>query len=304
MRIVDLSVTLDNDRSWAPRFARNSVKRQSHQFGKFAIWWLFRLPGKYLRTGLGWANDTIELSTHGTTHVDAPWHYGPTSEGQPAKTIDQVPLEWCYGPGVVLDLRHKQHGEAITAEDVRAALDRIEHWLNLREIVLIQTGNDRRLGTPEYFTHGPGMSAEATRWILDQGVKLTGIDSWGWDVPLPVLAARAKESRRDGRLLGRSLRRHRQGILPHRAADESRSVALERLHHLRISVESERGLGRARPRRRSDRRGVTAPERGAEIASVAAAAEFARIPDLASRRLIFDGNSTRGTTRPRLLRRQ
>jgi kynurenine formamidase len=197
MRIVDLSVTLDNDRSWAPRFARNSVKRQSHQFGKFAIWWLFRLPGKYLLTGLGWANDIIELSTHGTTHVDAPWHYGPTSEGQPAKTIDQVPLDWCYGPGVVLDLRHKQHGEAITTDDVRAALDRIKHSLQPREIVLIQTGNDRRLGTPEYFTHGPGMSAEATRWILDQGVKLTGIDSWGWDVPLPVLAARAKESGRN-----------------------------------------------------------------------------------------------------------
>ncbi len=198
MRIVDLSVTLDNDRSWAPRFARNRVKRQSHRFGKSVIRLLFGLSGKYLRTGLGWANDMIELSTHGTTHVDAPWHYGPTSEGQPAKTIDQVPLEWCYGDGVVLDLRHKQHGEAITTDDVRAALDGIEHVLRPREIVLIQTGNDRRLGTPEYFTQGAGMSAEATRWILDQGVKLTGIDSWGWDVPLPVLARQAKETgRRD-----------------------------------------------------------------------------------------------------------
>lgn len=197
MRIIDLSVTLDNDRSWAPRFARNCVKRQSHRFGKFAIWWLFGLPAKYLRTGLGWANDVITLSTHGTTHVDAPWHYGPTCEDQPAKTIDQVPLDWCYGPGVVLDLRHKQHGEAIEIADLQAALEKIGHVLQPREIVLIQTGNDRRLGTPEYFTHGPGMSAEATRWLLDQGIKLTGIDSWGWDVPLGVLARQAKQTGRN-----------------------------------------------------------------------------------------------------------
>jgi kynurenine formamidase len=198
MRIVDLSVELDNDRSWAPRYARNSVRRQGHRFGRFAIWRLFGLSAKYLRTGLGWANDVIRLSTHGTTHVDAPWHYGPVCEGQPAKTIDQVPLDWCYGAGVVLDLRHKRHGEAITVADVQAALEKTGHVLKPREIVLIQTGNDRRLGAPEYFTHGAGMSAEATRWLLDQGVKLTGIDSWGWDVPLGVLAAEAKRTgRRD-----------------------------------------------------------------------------------------------------------
>src|SRR3569623_524819 len=160
MRIIDLSVTLDNDRSWAPRFARNYVKRQSHQFGKVAIWRLFGLRAKYLRTGLGWANDVITLSTHGTTHVDAPWHYGPTCEDQPAKTVDEVPHDWCYGPGVVLDVRHKQHGEAIEVADLQAALERIGHTLKPKEIALIQTGNDRRLGTPEYFTHGPGMSAE------------------------------------------------------------------------------------------------------------------------------------------------
>ena len=198
MRFVDLSVALDNDRAWAPRWARSRVRRQSHRFGRLAIWMLFRLTPKYLRSGLGWANDTIELSTHGTTHVDAPWHYAPTSEGRPAKTIDEVPLEWCYGDGVVLDLRHKQHGESISIDDVRTALGKIGHQLKPREIVLIQTGNDRRLGTREYFTHGPGMSAEATRWILDHGVKLTGIDSWGWDVPLGVLAAEAKRTgRRD-----------------------------------------------------------------------------------------------------------
>jgi kynurenine formamidase len=196
MRFVDLSVDLDNDEQWAPRWARNQVKHHDHKFGRRAIRMMFRLAPRYLRSGVGWANDRIRISTHGTTHLDAPWHYAPTSEGKPAKTIDQVPLEWCYGSGVVLDMRHKGDGEAITVDDVQAALAKIGYTILPMDIVLIMTGNDRMLGTPDYFDHGPGVSAAATRWILDHGVKITGIDSWGWDVPLPVLAAQARESGR------------------------------------------------------------------------------------------------------------
>lgn len=197
MRIIDLSVTLENDRDWAPWWARNSIKYQSHRFGRWVVRWLFGMRKRHLQTGLGWANEVLTLSTHGTTHLDAPYHYGPQCEGKPAKTIDQIPLDWCYRPGVCLDFTHKQHGEAITQADVEAALQRIDHQLQPLEIVLIYTGNDQRLGRPEYFTHGPGMSAEATRWILQHGVKLTGIDSWGWDLPLPVLAAEAKRTDRN-----------------------------------------------------------------------------------------------------------
>ena len=196
MRIIDLSVPLDNDRNWAPRWARSRVKHQSHRHGRLAIWTLFGLEAEYLRTGLGWANDEIKLSTHGTTHLDAPWHYAPTSEGKKARTIDEVPLEWCYSDGLVLDIRHKKDGEAISVDDVKKALADINHTIKPMDIVLIQTGNDRMLGTPNYFTRGAGVSAAATRWILDQGVKVTGIDSWGWMCPCQPWLARPKK--RDG----------------------------------------------------------------------------------------------------------
>jgi kynurenine formamidase len=196
MRIVDLSVPLDNDKAWAPRAMRTRVTRQGHRFGRLAIWFLFRLTPRYLRGGLGWANDTIALSTHGTTHVDAPWHYGPTSEGRPARTIDQLPLDWFYGDGVVLDCRHRVHGEAIEIADLEAALAQIGYHLKAGDIVLIRTDGDRRLGTPDYFTHGAGVSAAGTRWLIDQGVKLMGIDAWGWDVALPVQARLAKATGR------------------------------------------------------------------------------------------------------------
>lgn len=197
LQIIDLSDTLQNDKDWAPWWARNSVTYQGHKFGRFAIWLLFGITPKYLRNRLGWANETIKLSTHGTTHMDAPWHYAPTSEGKRAKTIDQVPLEWCYSDGVVLDMRHKEHGAAITIEDVELALQKINYQLKPFDIVLIKTGNDKRLGSPAYFTHGCGVSAEATHWLIDRGIKVMGIDSWGWDVPLSVQAKQAKASGRN-----------------------------------------------------------------------------------------------------------
>lgn len=96
---------------------------------------------------------------------------------------------------MVLDLRHMRDGEKIAVDDITAALHRIRYALKPMDIVLIHTGNDRFFGTPDYFTRGCGMSAAATRFILDHGVKMTGIDSWSWDVPLPVAA---RDMRRRG----------------------------------------------------------------------------------------------------------
>lgn len=74
--------------------------------------------------GLGWAVEEIRAITHTGTHVNALFHYAPTSEGRPAHTIDEVPLEWCFAPGVVLDMRHKAAGELIDVADLEAACGR------------------------------------------------------------------------------------------------------------------------------------------------------------------------------------
>ena len=194
MKYIDISVPLENDKHWAPWWARNRVKNQDHKMGRCVIRMILGLKAKYLKTGLGWANDTIKLSTHGTTHVDAPWHYGPTCEGKPARTIDEMPLDWFHGPGIVLDMRHLDSNAAASVEDVQNALKKIDHELSAGDVVLIQTGNDQYLGNRSYFSRGPGVSAAATRWILDHGVRLTGIDSWGWDAPLIHQAKVAQET--------------------------------------------------------------------------------------------------------------
>src|SRR5262245_65332635 len=75
--------------------------------------------------GKGWAVEEVQAITHTGTHVDAPYHYAPTAGGGPAKRIDEVPLEWCFAPGVLLDMRHKAAGDTIIVADVRQALQKI-----------------------------------------------------------------------------------------------------------------------------------------------------------------------------------
>lgn len=129
--------------------------------------------------------------------MDAPLHYGPLSEGKPARSIDQVPLEWCFGPGVVLDMRHKEPGSEITAEDLALALGKIGHELQAGDIVLLHTGCDAYWGTDEdtYLAMQSGLGVEGLDWLLDRGVRCIGIDAWTLDRPV---AAMVESYRRTG----------------------------------------------------------------------------------------------------------
>jgi kynurenine formamidase len=114
--------------------------------------------------------------------------------GKPAKTIDQVPLEWCYGDGIVIDMKHKADFDPITVADLKGFLEQHQLHLVPGMIVLIKTCRDQYMGTKDFFKKGTGMSAAATAWLIDHGIKVMGIDQWGWDLPLPYLIKKAKES--------------------------------------------------------------------------------------------------------------
>ena len=52
--------------------------------------------------------------------MDAPWHYASTmNRGERAATIDEVPLDWCYRPGVKLDFRHLPDGHVVRCQGGR-----------------------------------------------------------------------------------------------------------------------------------------------------------------------------------------
>jgi kynurenine formamidase len=147
--------------------------------------------------GMGLATEDITAIVHTGTHMDAPWHYGPEVDGEPAKTIEEIPLEWCVGEAVVLDVRGMDPGEEISPEDLRSRLDELDHTISPGELVFIQTGADELWGTEAYLTEFPGMGREATEFLVEQGVKVIGTDAYGFDKPFAEMARRFEE-RGDG----------------------------------------------------------------------------------------------------------
>ena len=199
MRFIDLSATIENSPPEAPPYNRTEIVYYDHKAGAAQIEKLFGVPPELLRNGEGWAIEEFrQLGTHNTTHVDAPWHYNSVIQGKRAATIDELPLEWFFNDGVVLSMLHKADGDAVTVADIKNELKRIGYTLKPLDIVLVHTGRDRFYGDPNYVFMGPGVSAEATRWLYEQGIRVMGIDAWGWDAPLNLQAKKALAERRPG----------------------------------------------------------------------------------------------------------
>lgn len=195
MKIIDLTMLLEEDLPSDPEIQIPRIQRLDHKDTADQMPAYF--PGTTtadLPEGNGWAIDFVQLCTHSGTHLDAPWHYYPTQNealpggGEKAWTIDEVPLEWCIGPGVKLDFRDKPDGYKISKKDVQDYLAKINYTIKPGDIVLLNTGADKRWGTKEYLIAGAGMSSEATLWLAEQGVHVVGTDGWSWDVPLPLEA--------------------------------------------------------------------------------------------------------------------
>ncbi len=184
-QLIDLSVYLENDVMSDPPTARPRIQYFRHDETAAQLSAFF--PGlrkEDLPDGEGWAVEAVQLSTHNGTHLDAPYHYHSTmNRGERAITIDEVPLDWCLQPGVKLDFRHLPDGYVVKAEDVDAELRRIAHTLSPLEIVVVNTRAGDRYGQDDYVSSGCGMGYEATMYLLERGVRVTGTDGWSWDAP-------------------------------------------------------------------------------------------------------------------------
>ncbi len=199
MKVIDLSATITPSPEGSQAFDAISITYSDHAAGAAQAQALLSVPAGVFRNSEGWATEEItRLGTHSSTHVDAPWHYNSTIEGQPAPTIDALPLKWFFGRGVVLDMRQKPKGDPVHPEDIHSALDALGHSLKPLDIVLIRTGCDQYYGQPDYMFHGCGVSAEATLWLYDQGIRVMGIDAWGWDEPLDLEAEKAMAANEPG----------------------------------------------------------------------------------------------------------
>jgi kynurenine formamidase len=194
LELIDLSDLLRN--------ATSAVEPMPHRIDYFdhaqtAALGHFDIAPEDWKDGLAYATETVTATTHCGTHMDAPWHYAPTSGGRPARTIDEVPLDWCLRPGVLLDMRGVDRVRGITADDVEAELERIEYAIKPFDIVLVWTGAAEHFGEPDYHLWGPGLRRSATAWLVERGVRIIGIDAWGLDRPFDVMAAEVRAGDRE-----------------------------------------------------------------------------------------------------------
>ena len=69
----------------------------------------------------------------------------------------------------VLDaLNDLKNAKGVTVADLQAALDRIGYRLRPLDIVLLHTGADKRLDSPDYFAQ-PGLGRDGVLWLVGQG---------------------------------------------------------------------------------------------------------------------------------------
>src|SRR6186997_3713864 len=222
-KIVDLSIYLENDVISDPPPFGPKITYMDHETTAGQIAGFFPgLKKEDLPDGAAWAVEKVELITHNGTHLDAPYHFHPTmNKGERAIAIDEVPLDWCFQPGVKLDFRNFPDGYVATAKDVETELRRIGHTLSPLEIVVVNTSAGMAYGRPDYVAKGCGMGREATMYLLERGVRVTGTDGWSWDAPFIFTMKKYAETR-DASLIWEG----------HRAGREIGYCHIEKLHNL------------------------------------------------------------------------
>lgn len=222
-RFTDLSIYLENDVASDPPGWRPKITYINHSMAVPDLLAFFPgLQASDLPDEEAWSIEKVELLTHNGTHLDAPYHFHSTmNKGERAITIDEVPLEWCFQSGVKLDFRHFADGYVVTPEDVEKELNRISHRIQPLDIVLVNTRAGLRYGFDDYVSAGCGMGYDATMYLLERGVRLTGTDGWSWDAPFKYTASKYSETH-DAKLIWEG----------HKAGRDIGYCHLEKLHNL------------------------------------------------------------------------
>lgn len=224
-KIIDLSVAIENDIVSDPEVMLPKIHYMDHKatFPMFAEFFP-DLKLEDMPDGECAASERVELSTHNGTHLDAPYHFHSTmNKGERSTTIDEVPLEWCFQRGVKLDFRFLPDGYIVTVADIKKELERIKYQLQPLDIVLVNTRAGKVFGSAEYLNVGCGIGRDATLFLLEQGVKITGTDAWSWDAPFSYTAKKYAETK-DADLIWEG----------HKAGREKEYCHLEKLHNLEL----------------------------------------------------------------------
>jgi kynurenine formamidase len=131
-------------------------------------------------TGFSYQTSGILMCDHGPTHIDPVSHF---SRDPDAPSVDEIPLEHCVTSAICLDVSDVPRESQFGADKIAAELQRWNLEIHPGDTVLFYTGHyERFYGTPEYATHQPGMTRDATEYIIDRGAINFGVDSTSPDM--------------------------------------------------------------------------------------------------------------------------
>ena len=151
-----------------------------------------RIGPEELPGGEGWAIENVELTTHNGTHMDAPCTTSRWRRRQARDEHRRSAARLVLPPRRQARLPSLPDGHVVTAAEVETELKRIGHEVKPFDIVLVNTRAASCIGTDEYLTAGCGMGREATLYLTSRGVRVAGIDAWGWDAPFSHARAMGK----------------------------------------------------------------------------------------------------------------
>jgi kynurenine formamidase len=193
MRFVDLSAAIGQSPAETPEGLRTDIEYVDRAAGAEQIEQLLGVPARLLCDGEGWAVETF--TSFGTQTRPTSTRPGTTIRASGAARAGdrRAAARLVLRPRCGLDMTAKEDGDSVDVADVEAELDRIGHELGEGDIVLVRTGRDARYGEPGYMALGPGVTAGATVWFYERGVRVMRIDDWGWDAPLHLQAQEALE---------------------------------------------------------------------------------------------------------------
>lgn len=197
-RIVDMSHVIEIG---APRMAPNQSPYHI-QSGPSSAGSIRRRRKMGATNDAGSNLERMELTTHVGTHIDALGHFtfGDRMYGgySATETVDDFGLanlgiEHCppmITRGICLDVSkidgsdHLASGRAVTADDLKRALDKAKLSIEPGDVVCINTGWGRFfMKDNDRYVHGePGIDVGAARWLTSQDVVAIGADNMALEV--------------------------------------------------------------------------------------------------------------------------
>lgn len=175
-QLIDLTATVAEEMANHPSHGRSPVflpgTRMNHD--EAADTW----RGKGVED-MSLVNGFVLLAEHNGTHIDAPYHLHPDGI-----TVEEVPLEECYGPAVWLDVSDVGARGAVGPAELEAAAADAGVEIRAGDAVLLRTGWDEHVpgDLDAYLSDHPGLSAAGAEWLRERDVTLVGIDCGNVDV--------------------------------------------------------------------------------------------------------------------------